>query len=325
MDNTTEVAFGSKEVISRKELKNYVKRTDRHGLIYFFGHMAILGATGYLVSLSLGTWWIVPTMLAYGIVMAFLFAPVHECSHGTPFRTRWLNESVYWLVSLIYIVPPIFFRYSHAAHHTYTQVRGRDQDMIFPRQATVWNYIVYVSSIPFWIRNISWLIRHALGSVNPKYRYYLPDEEIPRIVREARIIIAIYLGIALIAIYASSWAPLTYWIIPRLVGEPFMRWLRVAEHGECEEGPDLRENTRTTKTSSLVRFLFWNMPYHAEHHLSPMVPFHALPRLHEQVKDKLFPTADSYLKVHAQVLKRLLRQQGITWETSKKQKNNEAF
>ena len=35
------------------------------------------------------------------------------------------------------------------------------------------------------------------------------------------------------------------------------------------------------------RFIYWNMNYHVEHHMFPMVPYHALPKLHELIKDDL--------------------------------------
>ena len=35
------------------------------------------------------------------------------------------------------------------------------------------------------------------------------------------------------------------------------------------------------------RFLYWNMNYHVEHHMFPMVPYHALPQLHEEIKADL--------------------------------------
>src|SRR3546814_16330524 len=74
----------------------------------------------------------------------------------------------------------------------------------------------------------------------------------------------------------SSDLLLTYWIIPRFMGEPVMRWIRVAEHTGCAENGDLRSNTRTTRAPKWFHLLFWNMSYHAEHHLCPAVPFHAL-------------------------------------------------
>lgn len=304
--------FGRDSIIDRKGLKTFVKRSNGPGLVHFFGHMGLLAVTGYLVFLSLESWWVVPAMLAHGAVMAFLFAPAHECSHGTAFRTRWLNEAAYWTVCLIYLVPPTFFRYAHATHHTYTQIRGSDPDMM-PQRMTVWGYIYYVSAIPFWIRGLRWFVLLPLGRVEPDQRYYLPESEIPRVVREGRIIWALYGAVAVLALYAGSWAPVIYWLIPRLVGEPFMRWTRIAEHAECAEGGDLRQNTRTTKAPAWFHFLFWNMSYHAEHHLCPMVPFHALDRLHERIGGQLHPVGEGYLPVHRDVLAKIGRHQGVTW------------
>ena len=55
------------------------------------------------------------------------------------------------------------------------------------------------------------------------------------------------------------------------------------------------------------------MPYHAEHHLAPMVPFHALPGLSAKVGDKLHCKGDGYVEVHADVLAKLARRDGVTW------------
>jgi fatty acid desaturase len=316
MSQTADVAYGDKDVISRKELKPLVARTNSHGLTWLACHASLLALTGALVYASSGSWWMVPAIMLHGGIMAFLFAPVHECSHRTPFRSLRLNETVYWALCFIYIVPPTFFRYSHAAHHTYTQIRGKDPDMVLPERATVWDYAWYVSAIPFWFRNIRWFLEQAIGSVRPEERYFLPESEIPKVVREARIIVSLYALVAIAAIWFASWAPLIYWIIPRLVGEPVMRWIRIAEHAECAEGGDLRENTRTTKAYAWLHFLFWNMPYHAEHHLCPMVPFHALPRLHNKVGDKIECKGEGYVEVHAEVLHKLARHEGVTWESS---------
>ncbi len=316
MGEAAQIAFGGDLIIDRKEQRAYMARTDRHGLMFLAGHAAALGVTGWLIYVTQGGWWIMPAMLAHGFVMAFLFAPVHECSHGTPFRTRRLNEAVFWLVSLVYGVPPTFFRYSHGTHHTYTQIRGRDPDMVLPQRATLWDYLYYVTAIPFWKRNFLWFVKQACGSVDPAQLYFLPDGELPRVTREARIFAAVYAAIAAAAIYAGSPAPLLYWVIPRLVGEPFMRWIRIAEHAECPEGADLRENTRTTRAPAWLTLLFWNMPYHAEHHLCPKVPFHALPRLHAAIGDRVHPVGRGYFSVHGTVLRRLARREGVTWDAN---------
>jgi fatty acid desaturase len=55
-------------------------------------------------------------------------------------------------------------------------------------------------------------------------------------------------------------------------------------------------NTRTTFTTGLVRFLAWNMPYHAEHHAWPSVPFHKLPDLHRIARPHLKETEQGYAR-----------------------------
>ena len=318
MQEQTERAFGRELVIDRKSLKPFVKRTDRTALLHFIGHMSLIALTGTLTWIALGTIWIVPTILAHAVAMAFLFAPVHECSHGTPFRSRWLNETVYWIVCLIYIVPPTIFRHEHATHHTYTQVRGYDPDMM-PERMTVWDYAVYLSGYVFWKRGLTWLFCLPLGYIKPEHRRFLPESEVPKVIAEGRVILAIYGSVALAAVATGSLLPLWLWIVPRFLGEPLMRFMRIAEHAECDEGGDLRRNTRTTRTTRLVHFLHWNMSYHAEHHICPMVPYHALARLHEEVGDRMHPVGKSYPVVHSDVLSKISRHEGVTWKGNRGQ------
>jgi fatty acid desaturase len=40
-------------------------------------------------------------------------------------------------------------------------------------------------------------------------------------------------------------------------------------------------------THAAVRLLMWNMPYHAEHHLYPSIPFHRLADAHGTLRAKL--------------------------------------
>jgi fatty acid desaturase len=65
------------------------------------------------------------------------------------------------------------------------------------------------------------------------------------------------------------------------------------------------ENTRTTFTTRLVRLVAWNMPYHAEHHALPTVPFHKLPVLHEAVRAHLKTTANGYVRFNGELISKL--------------------
>jgi fatty acid desaturase len=48
-----------------------------------------------------------------------------------------------------------------------------------------------------------------------------------------------------------------------------------------------------------VRWIAWNMPYHAEHHVCPAVPFHKLPELHGLMRTELKETAQGYIAFNA--------------------------
>ena len=89
--------------------------------------------------------------------------------------------------------------------------------------------------------------------------------------------IAFYAVVLLLALWFKATVLLYVWIVPALLGQPFLRLYLLAEHGRCPLVANMLENTRTTLTNWLVRKLAWNMPYHAEHHAYPGVPFHQLP------------------------------------------------
>ena len=60
------------------------------------------------------------------------------------------------------------------------------------------------------------------------------------------------------------------------------------QHGGLADNViDHRLNSRTVYMNPVSRFIYWNMNYHVEHHMFPMVPYHALPKLHEMIKHDL--------------------------------------
>jgi fatty acid desaturase len=303
-DANTKLLEAQREIISRKRLKPFTKRTDRHGLMYFGGHMSIIFGTGYLVYLATGTGWLIPTMFLHGVMLGHLFAPMHETSHGTAFRSRWLNETVHWITGILIVWTPTYFRYDHTGHHTHAQEFGQDPEFVLPSPSSWIDYIYYVTGIHQWVKNLGWIFRHSMGRIRPFNRQFVPEDQLPKIFLEARIFLAIYVTVAVISIALGSWAAAIYWAIPTVIGLPVARALRVADHTGCTEGHlDLRTYARTLKTDPLTRFLCWNMPYHCEHHLAPSVPFHALPALHREVGHEMNPLDKGYWAVQWDVIR----------------------
>ena len=71
---------------------------------------------------------------------------------------------------------------------------------------------------------------------------------------------------------------------------------------------DYRLNTRTVTMCRLNRFLYWNMNYHVEHHMFPMVPYYRLPELHEEVKADLAPAYPSIWAAYKEIIPAVLHQ-----------------
>ena len=71
---------------------------------------------------------------------------------------------------------------------------------------------------------------------------------------------------------------------------------------------DHRQNCRTVYMNPVFRFLYWNMNYHVEHHMFPMVPYYALEQLHETIKHDLPPATPSILAGYREMVPIWLRQ-----------------
>jgi fatty acid desaturase len=272
------------------------------GLLHLAGHVGLLGLTGALIAWSRGTPFLPFALVAHGIVLTFLFSPLHEAVHRTAFRSRRLNDAVAWLAGLALLLPPNWFRAFHFAHHRYTQIVGRDPELESKRVETWPDYLVHLSGWRYWRGQATLLIRNATGHAAAPF---VPSHLEPRLIREARIMLTIYAAVAVLSVIFRSDAALIYWVLPAILGQPFLRAYLLAEHTGLPFVEDFWENTRTTLTGFPLRFLAWNMPFHAEHHANPAVPFHSLPALHRRERAKLKAVSPGYVAFHREWQQRL--------------------
>lgn len=282
-------------------LRRLSRRSNSRGLLQLGAHLALLFASGLLVWASRGEWWLTAALLLHGIVLSFLFCALHESIHGTAFAARWLNAAVARLCGALLMLPPRYFRYFHFAHHRYTQDPARDPELAAPPPASVASWAWRVSGVPYWRDRLAVTARHALsGTVTEPF---VPAEKRSLIVREARVLWAAYAAVAAASWYFHDAAVLWYWVLPALLGQPFLRLFLLAEHAGCPLTRDMLANTRTTHTHAALRLLAWRMPYHAEHHCAPSVPFHALGRLNALLGGRIRHTAPGYVAVHRSLLR----------------------
>jgi fatty acid desaturase len=284
--------------LPRQELRPLMARSDGPALRRAAAHLGALAVTGALLWRLRATGWALPLLVAHGYVLAFIFCAFHETAHRTAFRTRWLNTALGTLAGLLIVWPYRNYRVYHWEHHRFTQDEARDPELYFAKPTSVGAYLLALTGVPNLIRRVSDLLRLAGGRAD---RPWMAAPERRPLIREARIYLGVYLAVALASALTGSPIVLLLWIAPLLVGQAFLRPYLLAEHTACGSTRDSLENTRTTCTLALVRLFAWNMPYHAEHHAYPAVPFHALPRLHGHVRTRLANLEPGYVAATVKV------------------------
>ncbi|WP_146345233.1 fatty acid desaturase [Phaeobacter marinintestinus] len=284
-----------------KAKADLTERSDRAGLRHLALHLGAIALTTAGIIAQIPLWPLL--LIPQGILLVFLFTLSHECTHQTPFRTRWLNDLVGHAIAPILVLPFIWFRYFHLAHHRFTNDPRRDPELEHgPRPETRAHWLIYLSGWGYWRGMARTLWQNAFGTISAPY---LPPSRHRAMRTEARVILALY-ALALLSLLATP-ILLILWLLPVLIAQPFLRLYLLAEHGLCPPVADMLENSRTTFTTRLIRALAWNMPYHAEHHSYPNVPFHKLPAFHAWTASHLKSTSDGYTAFTTDYVRQLRR------------------
>lgn len=288
-----------------REMMHLATRSDARGAARLALHGGLLAGTGWLVAAAPGLL-VLPAMLALGAVQAALFAPLHETVHFTAFCSRRANAVLGWLAALPALHNWHFYQAFHLAHHRHTQDPANDPELSPPPSATLPGYLASMAGLPFWRARFAVWAAGWRGDLSAFP--FVHAATAPRIVASIRMSSALTLALAVAAGLAFGWAaPLLFWVGPQLLGQPLLRLYLLTEHTGCTEDANGLTNTRTMLTVLPVRLLMWNMPFHAEHHLYPFIPFHRLAAAHAVLRDRLGVVGDGYARwhvAHARALRR---------------------
>ena len=293
------------------------ERRNRPGLLQLSFHLSLLLAGGLLWAQALGQGPLAasglsaPLVLPLGLLgllllgwgLAFAFCAMHEAGHRTAFASRALNDTVAWWAGLLSFYNADFYRRYHQWHHRYTHLVGLDPELEDSPPTTKVAYLLELSAVPWWIGKVRghWAGLRGDFSARP----YIPADAVPAVRRSLGLQFAIYGLLALVSLIGANGFLFWYWLLPLAVGQPLLRFVLLAEHGGCPFVADGLRNTRTTHTLLPLRRLMWNMPFHAEHHLYPSLPFHALAAAHRDLRPGLKVVAPGYLAVHRAFLANL--------------------
>jgi fatty acid desaturase len=296
--------------IDRKTMKALMQRSDNAAIrdtVIWLGLMVIFAVGGVYLW---GTWWAVPFFLAYGVLYGSASdSRWHECGHGTAFKTRWMNDAVYQIASFMIMRNPVTWRWSHARHHTDTVIVGRDPEIAVMRPPALLRVVLnFFGIVDVWHAVID-MLRNAAGIISAEEKSFIPEMEQWKVIRVARIWTLIYTVTVGLSIWMGSILPLMLIGLPRLYGAWHHVLTGLLQHGGLADNViDHRLNSRSVLMNPVSRFIYWNMNYHVEHHMFPMVPYHALPKLHELIKHDLPAPNTSILDGYREMLPAFLRQ-----------------
>jgi Na+-transporting NADH:ubiquinone oxidoreductase subunit F len=296
--------------VPKAKIRQLLERRDgpaiRDTLLWF----TLIFFAGYCAYRWWGKWWAILPFAIYGALYASCSdSRWHESGHGTAFKTDWMNNALYETASFMVMRESTIWRWSHTRHHSDTIIVGRDPEIQVPRPPNILDLgkkFFGLGNLPrYWIG----VVRHCFGRMSDPEKEFVPESEFSGVFIRARIYITIYAFIIGAAAHYQTLLPLMFVGLPNVYGPWLMNVYSLTQHaGLAENVLDHRLNCRTVYMNPVNRFLYWNMNYHLEHHMFPLVPYHNLPRLHELVKWDLPTPYPGLIAAFREIIPAVLRQ-----------------
>lgn len=297
--------------VPRSTMKELMRRSDMQALrdtVLWYGLIVL---SGIFLFYARETIWLLPAFLLYATLYA---GPAdsrwHECGHGTAFRTRWMNDCLYQAAAFQVMRRPTVWRWSHARHHTDTLITGRDREIQIQLPLQPLHVIGDFFGLTLAPFELVRALCNACGWISAEEKSFIPESEWKKVAREGRAWTLVFASVTGAAFYWQSWIPFLYiGLLPSVAGSWLYNFFGVTQHACLPENVlDHRLNSRTVLMNPVFRFLYWNMNYHIEHHMFPMVPYHALAKLHGAIAHDCPPPYSSTWMVYREVVPALVRQ-----------------
>jgi Na+-transporting NADH:ubiquinone oxidoreductase subunit F len=298
--------------VAKDNMRELLQRRDGPAIrdtILWFALIIASGWAGYKLWQA-GSWWAAVPFMIYGVLYASTSdSRWHESGHGTAFKTDWLNNALYEIASFMVMRESSVWRWSHTRHHSDTIIVGRDPEIAVPRPPDILGLILSFFSLKVIPKYFRQVLLHVTGRLSPEEKTFIPESEYEKVYFRARIYLLIYAGVIGLAIYERSLLPLMFIGLPTLYGSWLMPIYGYTQHaGLAENVLDHRLNCRTVQMNFIHRYLYWNMNYHVEHHMFPLVPYHNLPRLHALVQPDMPVPYPSIWNAWCEIVPAVLRQ-----------------
>ena len=288
--------------IDRTIMKECLERSDRKGTLHGLGTLAILATTASLAYyFFLNEHWILMVLVLYVHGGFYAFQPqTHELSHGTMFKTKWLNTFFKYVFSLVFWTSnSALYRMSHGYHHRYTLHRKSEGEEVHPRPEPV--EVIFANAVrvidpagflmAIYDKILALIIPFERNTRRGVWQRYVYANASDKDKREAYWINAAQLAfhtlIAIAAIASGHWFLIVVVTLPLFYGGKWYHtWIHDTMHvGRQPEVDDFRLCCRSVKLDPFSSFLYWHMEYHVEHHTFPGIPCYNLKKFHQLTKE----------------------------------------
>ncbi|MCZ7582604.1 MAG: fatty acid desaturase family protein [Deltaproteobacteria bacterium] len=308
------------DFLTTEEIRQVTRPTDRQGALAVGTSWALITGAFALAAWRPGVATIFVALVILGGRHLGLAILMHECSHRSLFRTKWLNDVVgKWLCA-----EPVWqhldkYRKHHLAHHAHTGTAA-DPDLVLADPFPVSG----MSVTRKFLRDLTGIAGakrlYALLAMDTGYIEYTASAGAKFIDQTGRtkwdvvktgwrnmrgmlLTNGVLLGV--LALAGHAWLYLL-WIGAYLTTfSLFVRVRSMAEHGCTDKTDDQLYNTRTIIAGPIARLTVapHRVNYHLEHHLLATTPHYKLKRLHKLLKERGLYDKSHIAKNYGEVLR----------------------
>ena len=284
--------------LDRDTLRAMNERSDWKGALQTLGYLGLLALSGtasWIAFKRAPLWVFLPILFMHGTFYAFLTNGFHELCHRTVFKTKILNELFLRVVSFLGWSNFVKFWTSHTEHHKFTLHPPADMEVVLPMQLSLKGYLKSaVVNLPALRDKPRAALRMSFGKLEGEWEKALFPESDPERRRQlfnwARTLVIGHTLLVAVSIYFGLWLiPVLVTLAPFYGGWLFFLCNNTQHAGLRDNVPDFRLCSRTFILNPFVRFLYWHMNYHIEHHMFAAAPCYNLGRLHKAIKHDLPP------------------------------------
>lgn len=313
-----------RKILSKEELQGILTRSDLAGFRAFAVNWGMIAASFFLMAKFPNPLTVVGGIIILAGRQLGLAILMHDCSHYSLFRTKWLNQFVgQWLCAAPVFAHLDSYRKYHLDHH---RLAGTKEDPDLP------NYQNYPISRQSFKRKVirdlfgvtglknlaillamnSGLIPYSLAYKNAKETKLSAKSVLENVVTKLFPVILFQFALFFILYKLGHAWIFGVWMFTYLTAYMLVLRIRnIAEHAAVvnPSSPNPLLHTRTTYASPIARLTVAPnyVNYHLEHHLLPAVSPHHLSRFHQMLKEKGVLPAGSIFQSYKDVIKHLTR------------------